>query len=51
MDAVRIAFELLLHTQRGVERAVRVILVRNRSAEEREDSISGRLRDVAVESA
>jgi len=39
---------LFLHSQCGVQSSLRVILVRHRRAEQREDSISRRLRDVAV---
>ena len=44
----RVAFQLFLHPQRRVQRALRMVLVRNRSTEQREDAITSRLHDVAV---
>ena len=44
----RVAPQLLLHPQRRVERALRMVLVRDRRAEQREDAVAGRLHDVAV---
>ena len=40
--------QLLLHPQRRIERALRMILVRDRRAEQREDAVAGRLHDVTV---
>ena len=44
----RIAPQIVLHLERGEQRAMRMILVRDRRAEQREDSVAGRLHDVAV---
>jgi hypothetical protein len=44
----RIAAELFLQTQRGIKRALRMVLVSNRGAEQDEDAVAGRLDDVAV---
>ena len=45
---VGVAPQLLLHPQRGVKRALRMVLVRDRRAEQREDPVAGGLHDVAV---
>ena len=37
----RVALQLLLHPQRRVQRALRMILVRDRRAEQREDAVAG----------
>ena len=47
----RIAAQLFLHPKRSVQRALRMILVRDRRAEQREDSVASRLHDVAVVAA
>jgi hypothetical protein len=44
----RVAAQLLLHPKRRVKRALRMILVRDRRAEQGEDAISGGLYDIAV---
>src|SRR5262249_23600792 len=43
-----VVLNLLLHPQCGVERALRMILMRNRSAEDRKNAVAGGLRDVAA---
>ena len=40
-DLRRIAFQLLLHPQRRIERALRMVLVGDRRAEQREDAVAG----------
>jgi hypothetical protein len=47
-DAGRVAFQPLLHAHRGVQRALRLVFMRDRCAEQREDSIAGGLGDVAA---
>ena len=44
----RVTFQFFLHPERGIERALRMVLVRDRRAEQREDSVAGALHDVAV---
>ena len=44
----RISFEFFLQAQRRIERALRMVLVRHRRAEQGEDAVAGRLHDVAV---
>jgi len=44
----RIPLQLLPHAQRCIERALGMVLVRHRRAEEREDAVACRLHDVAV---
>ena len=44
----RIAFQLFLHAQRRIERPLRMVLMGDRRAEQREDAVAGRLHDVAV---
>src|ERR1700674_4205608 len=46
-----IASQFLLHPQCGVECALRMVLMRDGRAEQREDAIAGRLHDVAVVAA
>ena len=41
--------QLILHAQSRVERPLRMVLVGDRRAEQREDAVAGRLHDVAVE--
>src|SRR4029077_8210008 len=43
--------QLFLHPQRRIERALGMVLVRDRRAEQREDSVAGRLHDVPVVAA
>ena len=40
--------EILLHAQARVERALRMVLVRDRCTEDGEDAVAGRLHDVTV---
>ena len=40
--------QLLLHQERGVERPLRMVLVRGRSTEQRKDAITGGPRDIAL---
>ena len=47
-QAIGVAPHLLLHPERGVERALRMILMRDRRAEQREHAVAGRLHDVAA---
>ncbi len=44
----RIPFEFLLHPQRCIERPLRMVLMRHRRAEQREDAITRGLHDVTV---
>ena len=44
----RVAAHLLLHAKCRIERALRMILMRDRRAEQREDAITSGLHDVAV---
>ena len=44
----RVAFQFFLHTERCVQRSLRMVLVRDRRAEQCEDAIAGALHDVAV---
>ena len=44
----RVALQFLLHAQRGVQRPLRMVLVRDRCAKQREDAIAGALHDVTV---
>src|SRR5216684_1029270 len=46
--AVGVAADFLLHPQRRIERALRMVLMRNRRAEQREDAVARRLHHVAV---
>ena len=50
-DLRRVAFQFLLHPQRRIERALRMVLVRDRRAEHREDAVAGGLHHVAVVAA
>jgi hypothetical protein len=43
-----VAFHLFLQAQSRIECALRMVLVRDRRAEQREDAITGRLHDIAV---
>ena len=43
-----VALELLLHPQRRVERALRMVFMRDRRTEHREDAVAGGLHDVPV---
>ena len=43
-----VLLHLLLHAQRRIDRAARVILARDRRAEQGEDAIAQRLRDIAL---
>ncbi len=47
-QAIAVAPDLLVHAHGGIERALRVVLVRHRRAEQREDAVAGRLHDIAV---
>ena len=47
----RVATQLFLHPQRRVQRALRMILVRDGRAEQCEDAVAGALHDVAVVAA
>jgi hypothetical protein len=47
----RIAPQFFLHPERRVERALRMVLVREGSTEQRENSVAGRLHDIAVVAA
>jgi hypothetical protein len=47
----RIASQLFLHPQCGVECALRMVLVRDRRAEQREDAVAGALHHVAIVAA
>jgi hypothetical protein len=40
--------QLLLHRQRRMKCALRMVLVRDRRAEDCEDAVAGRLRDIAA---
>jgi len=44
----RVSAQLFLHADGGVERALRMVLVRDGGAEQRENSIAGALHDVAI---
>ena len=44
----RVAAHFLLHAERRVKSALRMVLVRNRGSEQREDSVAGGLHDVTV---
>jgi hypothetical protein len=44
----RVAAHLLLHAKCGVQRALRMVLVSNRRAKQRENPVAGRLHDIAV---
>jgi hypothetical protein len=44
---VGVTLEILLHPAGGVQRALRMILVGHRGAEQREDAITGRLSHIA----
>ncbi len=44
----RVTLQLFLQAQRGVQCALRMVLVRNRRAEQCEDAVAGRLHDVTV---
>ena len=44
----RVAPEIFLHPQRRIQRALRMVLVGERSAEHREDAVAGRLHHVAI---
>jgi hypothetical protein len=45
---VGVAAYFVLHAQRRVERALRMVLVGGRRAEQREDAVAGRLHHIAV---
>ena len=47
-QTVSVATQLLLHRQRRMKCALRMVLVRNRRAEQSENAVAGRLRDVAA---
>ena len=47
-QTVGVATQLLLHRQRRMKCALRMVLVRDGRAEQREDAVAGRLRDVAA---
>ena len=44
----RVTFQFFLHPQSGMERALRMILMRDRGTEQCEDAVAGALHDVAV---
>jgi hypothetical protein len=44
----RIPLQFLPDAQRGIQRPLRMVLVRDRRAEQGEDAVAGRLNDVAV---
>jgi hypothetical protein len=44
----RIAFQFFLDAQRRIERPLRMVLVRDRRAEQRENPIAGLLHDVTI---
>jgi len=45
---IRIAFELLLHAQRRIQRTLGMVLIGDRRSEHREDAVAGGLGDVAA---
>ena len=47
----RVATKFFLHAESRIERALRMVLVRDRRAEQREDAVAGALHDVAVVAA
>ena len=47
-SCVRVSLELLLHAERRIECALRMVLVRDRRAEQREDAVAGGLCDVTA---
>jgi hypothetical protein len=45
---IGVALKLILYAQSRIQRALRMVFVRDRRAEQREDTIAGGLHDVAV---
>ena len=48
---VRVASDSVLQFERGVDRALRMVFVRDRGAEQGEDSVTGGLHDTSIETA